>query len=208
MERERYNNNDDAYDAMTGESLFGLEAVAAAAPVEPIARRPRRLIVEPRRRRTARRASGESGSWYLTPLAAFGAAAAMAFGMFAGGNVLLSYDDRISAFFNGRGEPSLAVRRAFAGGTVAEPRRPQTNLTRKPKSAEPLPVEHETEIEVISEADPLESPDVIYETPRSDQREEARGDRDKRFKDLEKLRDRQQKNLKEYLESADAQLDN
>lgn len=201
MERDRYNLKRAAYGAVTNGGFFGRDAVETAARVEPLHAAPARHDVREVDR--VPRMTGESGAWYLTPLAAFGAAAALAFGMFAGGNLLLNYDDRLSAFWNGDNDRPVIAERAFAGA-VATLRPTPPRPTRKLKNAETMPVEHEADIEVISEALPAELPDEFFEDgPDRDaeQHEMTRSGREKRFKELEKIRNRQQKNLKDFLET-------
>ena len=206
---ERARNNDHAPEqGMINNGLFGPDAVETAAFVEPIKQTHRQVVVVQDTEFTARRGTGRgSGSRYLTPFAAFGAAAAMAFGMFVGGNLLLNYGDQISALFNGTEERPLVAERAFAGAVAAlHTSRPRA--VQKSKTAEAQPVDQPAEMEVISQDVSLDLPAELNDAPPTEPREEVRNDRGARFRNLERIRDRQQKNLKEFLESSDDVADN
>ena len=209
MERDQYSAGDDEYGTPTNNGFFGPDAVESAARVEPLPHAPRRMSADLDYTAAAgREVSDESGTWYLTPLAAFGAAVALAFGMFAGGNLLLKYGDQITALWSGRNYSPMVAERAFAGATL-RPASPRP--VHKPKTAETLPVEQQADFAESPEDFPAELPDEFFEDrqDRNDKRYEVSGvDRDKRFKDLEKIRERQQKNLKDFLDSIENSEDN
>ena len=202
MERYQYSANDDAYGAVTNNGLFGRDAVEAAAPVEPLPDTPPRFEVNVDDVAATPNSNDESGAWYLTPLAAFGAAVALALGVFAGGNLLLNYGDQISAFWNGHDDPPVIAERAFAGA-VTSIRLDRPRPIRRPKTEVTLPDGPEAEFVESAEDSTAELPDEFFEESpdRAVKHHEAAGaDRTKRFKDLEKIRERNREGLKRFLE--------
>ena len=207
MERERYISNESAYGAATGESLFGLDAVAKASPVEPLPPPQERIVVDLYCDTAVHSRSGHlSGVRYLTSLAAFVAALALAAGVFAGGNLLLNYGDQFARFWNGGSETPL-VTDAAASGAVAQfrserPRR--TRVVAKADQTKAAPAFSGANFEQLSEEPPAELPAGYFEDrdPREGfPRAGKGGERDKDRRQMKKTRTREPEDLKELVET-------